>query len=117
MRLSWGMIKKDFDGWIEFVEKVVKADKEETARLYLERTQLWVDKLQKNLEIMPSGDIFSRIRYRAKETRTVRRHIAMLLEDRILETEHPGDSRAYRIKDTKIVMVKEKKTNGNDNSK
>lgn len=28
-----------------------------------------------------------------------------------------GDSRAYRIKDTKIVMVKEKKTNGNDNSK
>lgn len=48
---------------------------------------------------------------------TVRRHIAMLLEDRILETEHPGDSRAYRIKDTKIVMVKEKKTNGNDNSK
>ena len=51
------MIKKDFDGWIEFVEKIVKADKEETARLYLERTQLWVDKLQKNLEIMPSGDI------------------------------------------------------------
>ena len=48
---------------------------------------------------------------------TVRRHIAMLLEDRILETEYPGDSRAYRIKDTKIVMVKEKKTNGNDNSK
>ena len=45
---------------------------------------------------------------------TVRRHIAMLLEDRILETEHPGDSRAYRIKDTKIVMVKEKKTNGNE---
>lgn len=28
------MIKKDFDGWIEFVEKIVKADKEETARLY-----------------------------------------------------------------------------------
>lgn len=39
------------------------------------------------------------------------------LEEYILETEHPGDSRAYRIKDTKIVMVKEKKTNGNDNSK
>lgn len=39
------------------MEKIVKADKEETARLYLERTQLWVDKLQKNLEIMPSGDI------------------------------------------------------------
>lgn len=53
------MIKKDFDGWIEFVEKIVKADKEEAARLYLERTQLWVDKLQKNLEIMPSGDIQS----------------------------------------------------------
>ena len=52
-----GNDKKDFDGWIEFVEKIVKADKEETARLYLERTQLWVDKLQKNLEIMPSGDI------------------------------------------------------------
>lgn len=51
------MIKKDFDGWIEFVEKIVKADKEETARLCLERTQLWVDKLQKDLEIMPSGDI------------------------------------------------------------
>ncbi len=48
---------------------------------------------------------------------TIRRHITMLLEDHILETEHPGDSRAYRIKDTKIVMVKEKKTHGNDNSK
>ena len=33
---------------------------------------------------------------------TIRRHITMLLEDHILETEHPGDSRAYRIKDTKI---------------
>lgn len=39
------------------MEKIVKADKEETARLCLERTQLWVDKLQKNLEVMPSGDI------------------------------------------------------------
>ena len=48
---------------------------------------------------------------------TIRRHITMLLEDHILETEHLGDSRAYRIKDTKIVMVKEKKTHGNDNSK
>lgn len=48
---------------------------------------------------------------------TIRRHITMMLEDHILETEHPGDSRAYRIKGTKIVMVKEKKTNGNDNSK
>ena len=43
------------------------------------------------------------------DTMAIRRHITMMLEDHILETEHPGDSRAYRIKGTKIVMVKEKK--------
>ncbi len=58
----------------------------------------------------------------AKETglskQTVHRHMKMMIEDHILETDSDmTDSRAYRIKDTKIVMVKEKKTNGNDNSK
>lgn len=36
-------------------------------------------------------------------TVTVRRHLDRMLEDGVLETEHPGESRAYRIKNTKIV--------------
>lgn len=50
----------------------------------------------------------------AKETglskQTVHRHMKMMIEDHILETDSDmTDSRAYRIKGTKIVMVKEKK--------
>lgn len=50
------MLRKDFDGYLEFIEKLEKADKEETGRLCAERVQLWVNKLQKILEVMPSGD-------------------------------------------------------------
>lgn len=56
----------------------------------------------------------------AKETgltnSTVHRHLVMLIEDHILETDSEiGDSRAYRIKGTKVVKVKEKSRYANDN--
>ena len=33
------MLKKDFDGYLEFAKKVQEADNEETKKLYEERTQ------------------------------------------------------------------------------
>lgn len=42
-------------------------------------------------------------------TNTVRRHMLMLIEDHVLETDcAENDSRAYRIKGTKVVKIKEK---------
>ena len=49
------MLKKDFDGYLEFVQKVQKADNEEKKKLYKERTQLYVDKIQDALEVTPRG--------------------------------------------------------------
>lgn len=51
------MLKKDFDGYLEFVKKVQEADNEETGKLYKERTQLYVDKIQDVIKVMPSGDL------------------------------------------------------------
>lgn len=51
------MLKKDFDGYLEFVQKVQEADNEEKKKLYKERTQLYVDKIQDAIEVAPSGDI------------------------------------------------------------
>ena len=51
------MLKKDFDGYLEFVQKVQKADNEEKKKLYKERTQLYVDKIQDALEVTPRGDL------------------------------------------------------------
>lgn len=51
------MLKKDFDGYLEFVQKVQKADNEEKKKLYKERTQLYVDKIQDAIEVAPSGDM------------------------------------------------------------
>ena len=50
----------------------------------------------------------------AKETglskQTVHRHMTMRIEDHILETDSDMvDSRAYRIKGTRVVKIKEKK--------
>jgi hypothetical protein len=39
------MLKKDFDGYLEFVQKVQEADNEEMEKLCIERTQLYVDKI------------------------------------------------------------------------
>lgn len=49
------MLKKDFDGYLEFVQKVQEADNEEKKKLYKERTQLYVDKIQDAIEVAPSG--------------------------------------------------------------
>lgn len=51
------MLKKDFDGYLEFVQKVQEADNEEKKKLYKERTQLYVDKIQDAIEVAPRGDM------------------------------------------------------------
>ena len=51
------MLKKDFDGYLEFMQKVQEADNEETEKLYKERTQLYVDKIQDVIGVTPSGDL------------------------------------------------------------
>lgn len=51
------MLKKDFDGYLEFVQKVQEADNEEKKKLYKERTQLYVDKIQDAIEVTPRGDL------------------------------------------------------------
>lgn len=51
------MLKKDFDGYLEFVQKVQEADNEEMEKLCIERTQLYVDKIQDVIGVTPSGDL------------------------------------------------------------
>lgn len=51
------MLKKDFDGYLEFVQKVQEADNEEMEKLCKERTQLYVDKIQDVIGVTPSGDL------------------------------------------------------------
>lgn len=51
------MLKKDFDGYMEFVQKVQEADNEEMEKLCIERTQLYVDKIQDVIGVAPSGDL------------------------------------------------------------
>lgn len=51
------MLKKDFDGYLEFVQKVQEADNEEMEKLCIERTQLYVDKIQDVIGVAPSGDL------------------------------------------------------------
>lgn len=51
------MLKKDFDGYLEFVQKVQEADNEEMKKLCIERTQLYVDKIQDAIGVAPGGDL------------------------------------------------------------
>lgn len=51
------MLKKDFDGYLEFMQKVQEADNEEMEKLCKERTQLYVDKIQDVIKVTPSGDL------------------------------------------------------------
>ncbi len=49
------MLKKDFDGYLEFMQKVQEADNEEMEKLCKERTRLYVDKIQDVIGVTPSG--------------------------------------------------------------
>lgn len=52
------MLKKDFDGYLEFVQKVQEADdNEEMKKLCEERTQMYADKIQDVIRVTPSGDL------------------------------------------------------------
>lgn len=51
------MLKKDFDGWLEFLEKVEKADKSGAAKLYAERVKMWIRKIEDAVFPAPENDL------------------------------------------------------------
>lgn len=51
------MLKTDFNGYAEFAEKVLKAESDqEKKKLYAERIQMWVGKLENILSPIPAAD-------------------------------------------------------------
>lgn len=51
------MLRKDFGDYLEFVQKIQTADAEEMKKLCEERTQMYVDKIQDAVAVMPGGDL------------------------------------------------------------
>lgn len=51
------MLKQDFNGYREFMEKLKKSSKEEHDQLYMERIQMWVNKIMNIINPLPGGDI------------------------------------------------------------
>lgn len=53
------MLKTDFNGYAEFAEKILKAESDqEKKKLYAERIQMWVGKLENILSPIPAADEF-----------------------------------------------------------
>lgn len=51
------MLKTDFNGYAEFAEKILKAESnQEKEKLYTERIQMWVGKLENILSPIPAAD-------------------------------------------------------------
>lgn len=51
------MLKTDFNGYAEFTEKILKAENsQEKEKLYTERIQMWVGKLESILSPIPAAD-------------------------------------------------------------
>lgn len=51
------MLKTDFNGYAEFTEKILKAENsQEKEKLYTERIQMWVGKLESILSPIPATD-------------------------------------------------------------
>ena len=51
------MLKTDFNGYAEFAEKILKAESnQEKKKLYAERIQMWVGKLENILSPIPAAD-------------------------------------------------------------
>lgn len=51
------MLKTDFNGYAEFTEKILKAENsQEKEKLYTERIQMWVGKLESILSPIPEAD-------------------------------------------------------------
>lgn len=51
------MLRRDFGDYLEFMQKIQEADEEETKKLCKERTQMYTDKIQDVIAVMPSGDL------------------------------------------------------------
>lgn len=81
------MLRKDFDGYLEFIQKIQKADEEETGRLCRERTQMYADKIQKVIAVTPGTDLVFVITALQMITETVKKidpeatHMAQKLFD------------------------------------
>lgn len=50
------MLKQDFNGYKEFVEKVLKAKGEDKENVCIERIQMWTDKFTDIINPLPGGD-------------------------------------------------------------
>lgn len=51
------MLKTDFNGYAEFAEKILKTESDqEKEKLYTERIQMWVGKLENILSPIPTAD-------------------------------------------------------------
>lgn len=51
------MLKTDFNGYAKFTEKILKAENsQEKEKLYTERIQMWVGKLESILSPIPAAD-------------------------------------------------------------
>lgn len=90
------MLKTDFDGYLGFVEKVRKANADETKKLCKERTQMYVDKIQEVIAVTPSADLVFVITALRTITETVQKidpqatHMAQRLFDSISYTSKSG---------------------------
>ena len=51
------MLRKDFGGYLEFMQKIQEADAEKTKKLCEERTQMYADKIQDVITVAPGGDL------------------------------------------------------------
>lgn len=51
------MLKQDFNGYKDFIEKVMNTSGEEAGKACVERTQMWCDKIVDVVTPLPYGDV------------------------------------------------------------
>lgn len=51
------MLKQDFNGYKEFLEKLKNTSREENLKACIERVQMWSDKFMNIISPLPRGDI------------------------------------------------------------
>ena len=54
------MLKQDFDGYKDFIEKVMNTNtsKEESDKVYVDRIQMWSDKIMNVVNPLPGGGMY-----------------------------------------------------------
>jgi len=51
------MLKQDFNGYKEFIEKVMNTSGEESSKVCVDRIQMWCDKIADVVTPLPYGDV------------------------------------------------------------